>query len=142
MAVGDLIRERRLRARLKQGELAERAGITQTTLSAIETGKHAPSYSSLQKLSRALGVPATELMEPVWEGAPEVGTIVYAADAKDLDAEAFLTAMRVSHGRIPGGPNNDEIGIGIEIIDRGEGQERVEFIVKRRPFEGWVRRRG
>ena len=37
MAVGEHIRGLRLDARLKQGELAEKAGIAQNTLSRIET---------------------------------------------------------------------------------------------------------
>jgi transcriptional regulator with XRE-family HTH domain len=75
MAIGDHIRDLRWDAHLKQVELARRAGIAQNTLSQIELGNTVPSVPTLEKLARALGVPADELLkEPVpLAGASETG---------------------------------------------------------------------
>jgi transcriptional regulator with XRE-family HTH domain len=62
MAIGDHIRDLRWEARLKQVELARRAGIAQNTLSQIELGHQVPSVSTLEKIARGLGVDLSELL--------------------------------------------------------------------------------
>jgi transcriptional regulator with XRE-family HTH domain len=62
MAIGDHIRDLRWGARLKQVELARRAGIAQNTLSQIELGNTVPSVPTLEKIARGLGVSADELL--------------------------------------------------------------------------------
>lgn len=49
-------RAARERAGLSQSELADRAGVTQATVSGIETGRHLPRLSSVLKLAHALDV--------------------------------------------------------------------------------------
>ena len=49
----DIVRDRE-RAGWSQAELARRAGIRVETLNRIETGKHTPSVSTVQKLDAAL----------------------------------------------------------------------------------------
>ncbi len=44
-----------------QTELAEKSGLTQSTISAMESGKFVPTSESLEKLAKALGVPLEEL---------------------------------------------------------------------------------
>lgn len=56
MVSAQLIRQARLRARLTQGELASRAGTTQSALSRWEGGRTEPSAETLQKLIRACGL--------------------------------------------------------------------------------------
>jgi transcriptional regulator with XRE-family HTH domain len=63
MAIGDHIRDLRWEARLKQVELARRAGIAQNTLSQIELGHQVPSVATLEKISRGLGVDLSELLK-------------------------------------------------------------------------------
>jgi|SRR5215217_5436475 len=69
MLIGDHIRDLRWARRLKQGELADRAGIAQNTLSQIELGKTTPSVPTLEKIARALNLDLSELVleEPVQE---------------------------------------------------------------------------
>jgi transcriptional regulator with XRE-family HTH domain len=62
MAIGDHIRDLRWGARLKQVELARRAGIAQNTLSQIELGNTVPSVPTLEKIARGLGVSTDELL--------------------------------------------------------------------------------
>ena len=67
------LREVRQRLFVTQEELAERAGITVSTLSRLENGLQRPRISTVRKLAEALGVAPEELVE--WNGAdaPEAG---------------------------------------------------------------------
>ncbi len=62
---------------LSQQELADKAGIGQDSISAIETGKHEPHPRTLRKLANALGVEVADFFrEPALAGkaeAPEAG---------------------------------------------------------------------
>jgi DNA-binding XRE family transcriptional regulator len=46
--------DRRIRAGLSQQQLAERSGVRQETISRLETGKHAASARTIEKLDKAL----------------------------------------------------------------------------------------
>ncbi len=48
------IAQRRHKANLSQAELARRAGVRQETLSRLESGKHAPTVRTVEKIDRAL----------------------------------------------------------------------------------------
>jgi HTH-type transcriptional regulator/antitoxin HipB len=48
------IAERRRKAGLSQVELARRAGVRQETVSRLESGKHAPTVRTVEKIDRAL----------------------------------------------------------------------------------------
>jgi transcriptional regulator with XRE-family HTH domain len=52
--IGANIRRFRLMSGLTQTELAEKAGLTQDTVSAAETSRHAPRPGTMRKLARAL----------------------------------------------------------------------------------------
>ncbi len=95
MAIGDHIRDLRWDAHLKQVELARRAGIAQNTLSQIEIGNTVPSVPTLEKLARALGVPADELLkEPVpLADAPYPGR---SAHVSDLVEEVLIPPTRLT----------------------------------------------
>ena len=56
---------KRLRERKKwsQRELAERVGVSQTTIALIESGDREPSLDVLRRLAQALGVTVSELLE-------------------------------------------------------------------------------
>jgi transcriptional regulator with XRE-family HTH domain len=45
---------RRRKARMSQAELARKAGIRQETVSRLETGKHASTLRTIEKIERAL----------------------------------------------------------------------------------------
>lgn len=56
------LRAVRERALMTQDELAERSGIAQTTISALELGKQQPRIKTVRALAEALGVDARELI--------------------------------------------------------------------------------
>ena len=57
MNIGKAIRELRKRQELNQGQLAQKAGITQAALSAIESKGVRPNSETLKSLCEALQVP-------------------------------------------------------------------------------------
>ncbi|MDO6353975.1 helix-turn-helix transcriptional regulator [Caloramator sp. CAR-1] len=59
------IKELRLQKGLSQRALASKAGISQSMLSDIEKGKVNPTVKVLIKISNALGVDITELVENI-----------------------------------------------------------------------------
>lgn len=69
MGIGNLVREARRRAGLTQAELAQRAGVPQSTVGRIETGARSPSIDLTERLIRAAGF---ELR--VGLGEPDAGT--------------------------------------------------------------------
>jgi len=54
---------RTLRAQLflTQSELAEKAGVSHITVNRVETGKQNPSFKTIRKLAKALGVEPGEI---------------------------------------------------------------------------------
>jgi transcriptional regulator with XRE-family HTH domain len=62
MDIGRAIRFCRQQKGLTQPQLAERAALSSSYLSVLETGKRDPSLSSLQSIARGLGVPLSVLL--------------------------------------------------------------------------------
>jgi transcriptional regulator with XRE-family HTH domain len=62
LVLGRVIAGLRERKKISQGELAERVGITQPTLSRIERGQGQPDAFTLTKIADVLGVSVGELM--------------------------------------------------------------------------------
>ncbi|WP_088283780.1 helix-turn-helix domain-containing protein [Kineosporia sp. A_224] len=60
-----LLKEARTRAGLSQVELARRAGVTQSVISAYESGKRQPALPTLMDLVRASGMDLVVQVEPV-----------------------------------------------------------------------------
>jgi len=63
-ALGQRIKAFRAERALQQRQLAEKAGLTPSTLSQIESGRLTPSLPTLGKLAGALGVSIASLFEP------------------------------------------------------------------------------
>jgi transcriptional regulator with XRE-family HTH domain len=57
------LRELRNEASLSQEELAERAGVSRTTIAYLELGMRKPHPKTRRKLAEALGVAPVELMD-------------------------------------------------------------------------------
>ncbi|MBV8125970.1 MAG: helix-turn-helix transcriptional regulator [Paucibacter sp.] len=57
MEIGHALKICRSAKKLSLDELAERAGLSQSYLSMIESGKREPTLSSIDKVAKALGVP-------------------------------------------------------------------------------------
>jgi transcriptional regulator with XRE-family HTH domain len=62
MNAGTSIRRWRQNARLNQGELAQKSGLTQACICQIEKGTREPHIKSLTAIAEALGVPISNLM--------------------------------------------------------------------------------
>jgi transcriptional regulator with XRE-family HTH domain len=59
---GEIIRLLRQRRGWTQRELAERAGVTQTTIVRLEGGRSEAMISTIRKIAEALGVPPSEIL--------------------------------------------------------------------------------
>ena len=66
--LGQRIKALRAERQLQQRQLAEKAGLTPSTLSQIESGRLTPSLHTLGKLSGALGVSIASLFESAPDG--------------------------------------------------------------------------
>lgn len=67
MTLGELIRNARIRAGLTQAQLAERSGVSQSRLAALESGTENgkptnPRLSRLQQIATGLGVSLSTLV--------------------------------------------------------------------------------
>lgn len=79
-----LLRAARQRAGLSQGELAARVGVSRQAISAIETGRAAPTMPVALRCAQALGVRADELFRLV-DSLPRVEADL--VDASDLPGQ-------------------------------------------------------
>ncbi len=71
-SLGQRIKALRAERQLQQRQLAEKAGLTPSMLSQIESGRLTPSLHTLGKLAGALGVPIASLFEPAPNGRLQV----------------------------------------------------------------------
>src|SRR5688572_19709982 len=62
--VASLLIEARTRANLTQAELASKMGTSQSTIARLESGKAAPSLSTLRRLAKATGTRLEISFEP------------------------------------------------------------------------------
>ena len=60
--IGDRLREVRTRRLLTQEELAQKSGISPSTVANIERDHREPHFRTIRKLAEALGVDPTELL--------------------------------------------------------------------------------
>lgn len=68
MRLGARLKALRLERQLQQRQLAEKAGLTPSMVSQIESDRLTPSLPTLGKLAAALGVPIGSLFEPPTAG--------------------------------------------------------------------------
>ena len=62
-ALGERIKALRMERELQQRQLAEKAGLTPSMVSQIESGRLTPSLNTLGKIAAALGVPIATLFD-------------------------------------------------------------------------------
>lgn len=60
--LGQLIRLKRENRGLTQTELASKCGVNRNYVGMLERGERNPSYLSLQKIAKGLGIPISELL--------------------------------------------------------------------------------
>lgn len=61
--IGEKIRYERLKKRLKQYELAQKSGISNTFLSDVEVGRTMPSIKTMKKIAKALEVSINDFLD-------------------------------------------------------------------------------
>jgi transcriptional regulator with XRE-family HTH domain len=84
MEIGSLLRERRERAALTQTELARRAGVSQSTVSAVERGTRCPSWMVVGVVLAALGLQLQLATEPIEESEADLDAAIKAMRATPL----------------------------------------------------------
>ena len=67
-SLGERIKALRAERALQQRQLAEKAGLTPSMLSQIESGRLTPSLHTLGRLAGALGIPIASLFEQAPQG--------------------------------------------------------------------------
>jgi transcriptional regulator with XRE-family HTH domain len=82
-SLGQRIKDLRAERQLQQRQLAEKAGLTPSMLSQIESGRLTPSLHTLGKLSGALGVPIAALFEATPNGR------LHVSRARDYPVVSF-----------------------------------------------------
>ena len=60
--IGENLRQARTRRLLTQDELAEKAGVSQSTIANIERNNAEPQFRTIRKLAKALDVDPTQLL--------------------------------------------------------------------------------
>jgi transcriptional regulator with XRE-family HTH domain len=60
--IGEKLREVRTRRLLTQDELADKAGVSQSTIANIERNNAEPQFRTIRKLAKALDIDPTELL--------------------------------------------------------------------------------
>ena len=60
--IGEKLKQARTRRLLTQDELAEKAGVSQSTVANIERNNAEPQFRTIRKLAKALDVDPTELL--------------------------------------------------------------------------------
>jgi transcriptional regulator with XRE-family HTH domain len=61
--MGMRLKQLRVTKKMSQAALAKRAGLTREYVNKLEAGKQDPSLTTISALAKALGVPATALLE-------------------------------------------------------------------------------
>lgn len=98
MHAARVIRAARLRVMLSQAELAQRAGTSQSTLSAYETGRKQPSLTTLNRILAAAGARLT--VAPAPAAVVTRSDAVLSRSARQLaDVLALAEAMPVRNAR-------------------------------------------
>jgi len=121
-----LLRDARLRAGLSQVELGRRAGVTQSVISAYESGARQPSVPTLARLVAATGFELDlRLSEPTAVG-PARGKLGHRVQAHSVELREVLSRYGLANARVFGS------------VARGEeGSERLSLkfgLVARRQF--------
>jgi transcriptional regulator with XRE-family HTH domain len=122
VGIGPRLRRARLAREMSLRELAGKAGVSATYVSAIERGFGAPSIAVLQKLTAALGLTVATLVEP----SPPASTMVRAGEANLL--EIGVTGVKIENlapaaGRLESQLFTTAPGAGSGGIYRHEGEE-------------------
>lgn len=139
---GQVLRDARLRAGLSQVQLARRAGVTQSVISAYESGARQPSLPTLGPLVRATG---HELDLAVYTAAPapkdDVGPLAdrlarHSRQVRDIAARHGLTNVRVFGSVVRGQDTADsdldllvDVGPGVGLLGLARAERELEALL-------------
>lgn len=136
---GHVLRQARLQAGLSQVELARRAGVTQSVISAYESGSRQPSLPTLARLVRATGSELELLVRPSL--STSTGPLGQRLDThrrrvKEIIASHGLSGVRVfgSVARGEEGPGSDidllvDVPPGVGLFELGRCQSELESLL-------------
>ncbi len=123
-AAAVLLREARRRAGLSQAELGRRAGVTQSVVSAYESGARQPSVPMLARLVAATGSELDmRLVEPATK-EPASGVLGERVDRHRGEVQAVLARYGLSNPRVFGSVARGEEGTESDVdllVDVPEG---------------------
>ncbi|MDA8269327.1 MAG: helix-turn-helix domain-containing protein [Actinomycetota bacterium] len=136
-----LLRDARLRAALSQAELGRRAGVTQSVVSAYESGARQPSVPTLARLVAATGLELDlRVCEPATIG-PASGTLGQRVQARRVELQAVLAGYGLRNPRLFGsiargeeGPESDvdllvDVPEGVGLVTLGRCQAELEVLL-------------
>jgi transcriptional regulator with XRE-family HTH domain len=92
-ALGGNIRRERAERDLNQSELADRVGLSRTSITNVELGRQALSVHQLFDFANALGVPAAQLLPTQWPQKASQGA-EYSAELAELVAKLRTKSRR------------------------------------------------
>ena len=72
-ALARAISKLREEADLSQASLAQKADLTPTSIGEVESGKHEPTYGTMRRLARGLGISLPELVKRIAEAEEASG---------------------------------------------------------------------
>ncbi len=105
------IRDARVRARLTQSELADRANVAQSVVSAYESSRREPSFEMLRKLVGAAGFDLDVVLSPSKSKSP----LRAAVDRNRVPLVRTLRRLGASNVRLFGSVARGEDGPGSDI---------------------------
>jgi predicted nucleotidyltransferase/DNA-binding XRE family transcriptional regulator len=136
-----LLRDARLRAGLSQAELGRRAGVTQSVVSAYESGARQPSVPTLARLVAATGLELDmRLSEPAAIG-PASGALGQRVQARRVEIHEVLARYGLSNARLFGSvardderPESDmdllvDVPEGVGLVTLGRCQAELEVLL-------------
>ncbi len=135
MALGLRIKGMRAERQLQQRQLAEKAGLTPSMLSQIESGRLTPSLHTLGKLAGAFGVPIASLFEPAPNGRLHVSRKTdYPVVSFDGSSEKWhVLGTGLFQGKIRAvvstlGPRSK--GVKTDKVILGPGQMKLFYVIE------------
>ena len=149
VGAGGVLRDARVRAGLSQVELARRAGVTQSVVSAYESGARQPSLPTLERLVRATGYeldvvvhpgpPTPTLLRPDPEEPP--GPLAqrlarHSRQVRDIAARHGLTNVRVFGSVVRGEETADsdvdllvDVAPGVGLVGLARAERDLEALL-------------
>ncbi|MDA8045004.1 MAG: helix-turn-helix domain-containing protein [Actinomycetota bacterium] len=136
-----LLREARLRAGLSQVELGRRAGVTQSVVSAYESGARQPSVPMLARLVAATGLDLDMRLSDPSTPEPTSGVLGQRVRQHRVELAAVLASYRLGNPRVFGsvargeeGPDSDvdllvDVPEGVGLVGLGRCQAEVERLL-------------